>query len=71
MWQQLTDARRLYFACYHEERSPYFTTQYLSLEVVLRWAGRPAADPASPRLSETAREHPQADDSRSSARRGG
>ena len=48
MWQQLAAARRLYFACWHEERSPYFTTQYLSLDVVLRWAGRPAAEQDQP-----------------------
>ena len=48
MWQKLDQARQLYFDCYHEERTPYFTTQYLSLEVVRRWAGRPAADQGQP-----------------------
>ena len=48
MWQKLAESRKLYFDCYHEERTPYFTTQYLSLEVVLRWAGRTAADPGQP-----------------------
>ena len=48
MWQKLDQARRLYFDCYHEERTPYFTTQYLSLDVVQRWAGRHPADQDQP-----------------------
>ena len=48
MWQQLAQSRGLYFDCWHEERTPYFTTQYLSLDVLQRWAGRPAADQGEP-----------------------
>ena len=48
MWRQLTQSRGLYFDCWHEERTPYFTTQYLSLDVLQRWAGRAAADQDEP-----------------------
>jgi hypothetical protein len=44
MWAALARARKLYFSCYEQERTPYWTTQYLSLTVLLRGCGRlPAA----------------------------
>ena len=45
MWAGLGRARRLYFACWQQQRTAYFTTQYLSLGVALQLGGQlPAAD---------------------------
>jgi hypothetical protein len=48
MWAALMRARALYFKCYERERVPYWTTQYLSLTVVLQAGGRLPADAQSP-----------------------
>ncbi len=48
MWRSLAEARKRYFDCFDVQRTPYFTTQYLSLDLVLGWAGRPAADAVQP-----------------------
>ena len=48
MWAALARARGLYFKCYERERVAYWTTQYLSLSLVLAAAGRLAADAAAP-----------------------
>lgn len=48
MWAALARARALYFKCYERDRLPYWTTQYLSLTVVLQAAGRLAADAQGP-----------------------
>ncbi len=54
MWRALAQARGLYFDCWHQERTPYFTTQYLSLGVALQLGGQrvagqqqPGRDPAA------------------------
>ncbi len=54
MWAALSRARGLYFQCYERERLPYWTTQYLSLTVVLAAGGRLAADAAAPGRDTTA-----------------
>ncbi len=48
MWAALARARALYFKCYERDRLPYWTTQYLSLTVVLQAAGRLAGDALGP-----------------------
>ena len=48
MWAALARSRGLYFKCYERERLPYWTTQYLSLSLVLAAAGRLADDAAAP-----------------------
>ena len=48
MWAALARSRGLYFKCYERERLPYWTTQYLSLTLVLAASGRLAADAAAP-----------------------
>lgn len=48
MWTSLARSRALYFQCYERERVPYWTTQYLSLTVVLRAGGQVAGDADSP-----------------------
>ena len=48
MWAALARARGLYFKCYERERLPYWTTQYLSLTLVLGASGQLAADAAAP-----------------------
>ena len=54
MWASLARARTLYFGCYALERTPYWTTQYLSLTAVLRAGGRLPADADSPGRDSTA-----------------
>jgi CHAT domain len=48
MWASLARARTLYFSCYALERTPYWTTQYLSLTVVLRGGGQLGSDAEAP-----------------------
>ena len=48
MWASLGRARALYFSCYALERTPYWTTQYLSLTTVLRCGGRLGLDAEGP-----------------------
>lgn len=48
MWASLGRARALYFSCYALERTPYWTTQYLSLTTVLRSGGRLGGDAEGP-----------------------
>ncbi len=48
MWASLARARKLYFSCYAMERTPYWTTQYLSLCVVMRGGGRLPLDAEAP-----------------------
>ena len=48
MWAALGRSRKLYFRCYTQERTPYWTTQYLSLSAVLQGAGRLLADADTP-----------------------
>ena len=48
MWAALGRARRLYFGCWQQQRSAYFTTQYLSLGVALQLGGKLAAGDAQP-----------------------
>ena len=48
MWAALERSRKLYFRCYTQERTPYWTTQYLSLSAVLQGAGRLPADADTP-----------------------
>jgi hypothetical protein len=48
MWASLARARALYFSCYALERTPYWTTQYLSLTVVLRGGGQLGSDAEAP-----------------------
>ena len=43
MWAGLGRARRLYFGCWQQQRSAYFTTQYLSLGLALQLGGKPAS----------------------------
>ena len=40
MWASLSRASKLYFDCYSVARTPYFTTQYLSLNLVLQMGGK-------------------------------
>ncbi len=42
MWSALARARQQYFGCQQAEPTSYWTTQYLSLQTVLRLAGRDA-----------------------------
>ncbi len=48
MWASLARSRALYFSCYALERTPYWTTQYLSLGVVLRGGGQLGSDAEAP-----------------------
>lgn len=48
MWASLGRSRALYFSCYALERTPYWTTQYLSLGVVLRGGGQLGSDADAP-----------------------
>ena len=48
MWASLARSRALYFNCYALERTPYWTTQYLSLTVVLRGGGQLGSDVEAP-----------------------
>jgi len=48
MWASLARARGLYFNCYTLERTPYWTTQYLSLTMVLRAGGQLGSDAEAP-----------------------
>ncbi len=48
MWAALDRARRLYFGCWQQQRSAYFTTQYLSLGVALQLGGKLPAGDAQP-----------------------
>ena len=48
MWASLARSRALYFSCYALERTPYWTTQYLSLGVVLRGGGQLGSDADAP-----------------------
>ena len=48
MWAALATARRLYFDCWQQQRSAYFTTQYLSLGVALQLGGRLPTGAAQP-----------------------
>ena len=48
MWASLARARALYFNCYALERTPYWTTQYLSLSAVLRGGGQLGSDAEAP-----------------------
>ena len=54
MWASLARARALYFHCYTLERTPYWTTQYLSLTVVLRAGGQLGSDADAPGRDSTA-----------------
>jgi hypothetical protein len=54
MWASLARSRALYFQCYGHERVPYWTTQYLSLTVVLRAGGQLDAQADSPGRDTTA-----------------
>ena len=48
MWASLARSRNLYFSCYALDRTPYWTTQYLSLTVVLRGGGQLGSDTEAP-----------------------
>jgi hypothetical protein len=48
MWASLARSRALYFSCYALDRTPYWTTQYLSLTVVLRGGGQLGGDVEAP-----------------------
>ena len=48
MWAALGRSRKLYFRCYTQGRTPYWTTQYLSLSAVLQGVGRLPADAGTP-----------------------
>lgn len=48
MWASLARSRALYFSCYALDRTPYWTTQYLSLTVVLRGGGQLGGDAEAP-----------------------
>ena len=54
MWTSLARSRGLYFQCYAQERVPYWTTQYLSLTVVLRAGGQLDGQADSPGRDTTA-----------------
>ena len=48
MWAGLGRARRWYFNCWQQQRSAYFTTQYLSVGVALQLGGKLPAGDAQP-----------------------
>ena len=48
MWASLARSRALYFSCYALERTPYWSTQYLSLGAVLRGGGQLGSDAEAP-----------------------